>query len=76
MKKRLSICLLALASLTAVSVNAYNNYSSAAPQETTKNIPVPCDTVPCYTGDSICAPVPCAPAPCTPAPAAPAPCPC
>lgn len=67
MKKRLAICLLALGSLTAVSVNAYNNNSSSTePQEVAQYTPAPCDTVPCNPCDTVCAPAPCTPAPCNP----------
>lgn len=68
MKKLLAICLLATASLTAVSVSAFNNdVNSETNIETVAQNQVPCDTVPCTPCDTtICAPAPCAPAPCVP----------
>lgn len=69
MKKRLSLFLLGLVSLIAVSVNAGNYSPSATTEDPVPCYPVPCDTVtnvPCDT--TVCAPAPCAPVPCNPAP--------
>lgn len=69
MKKRLAICLLALGSLTAVSVSAFTGEVNQQNNiEYAQYSQVPCDTIPCNPCDTTCYPVPCNPAPCNPAP--------
>ena len=80
MKKKISVFLLGLCSLVAVSVYAgnyspVNNDQNVVIEQQYQNqdpsTPVPCDPAPC---DTTCTPAPCNPAPCNPAPCDPAPC--
>lgn len=64
MKKLFAICLLAIGSLTALSVNAINN----SPEPTQNNVAQTEEPAPCNPCDTTCTPVPCNPAPCNPAP--------
>lgn len=68
MKKRISIFLLGLCSLVAVSVYADQQPVGDCQPISTEQYcqQVPCDTVPCNPCDTTCNPAPCTPAPCNP----------
>lgn len=79
MKKIFVACLVALGSITAFTVSAYNNDSEGVRTEQVAIVPnylaqepnnqVPCDPVPCNNPapcDTTCNPAPCNPAPCNP----------